>query len=53
MNLFYAVSETNNILYDVRFGYAVPPLETAGTVVLMIYYWYHCIVGCGKWLVIN
>ena len=36
MNLYLnAVSETNNNFNDVMFGYAVPPLETAGTVVLM------------------
>ena len=46
-------SETNKIYWNnAMFGYAVPPLETAGTVVLMIFYWYHSIVGCIKLLVI-
>ena len=37
MNFFNAVSEINKIFYTMQmFGYAVPPLETAGTVVLMI-----------------
>ena len=30
-----------------------PPLETAVTVVLMLSYWYQCIVGCGELLIIH
>ena len=29
-----------------------PPLETTGTAVLMILYWYHSIAGCDHWLFI-
>ena len=37
MNLYFnAVSETTIIFNNANVGYAVPPLETAGTVVLMI-----------------
>ena len=44
-------SEMNQIFNDAMFGYVAPPLKTAGTVVLVIPYWYHSIVGCVIWLV--